>query len=468
MGVAQAIDITAEQRSTVLALLERHLPGTKAWVYGSRAKWTATPQSDLDLVVFSKPEQRREVGDLREAFDESTLSFRVDLFVWDEVADGFGSEIERDHAVLIEPDMLNDLPEWREVALGDVVCFLSGGTPSMREPAYWKGSIPWVSAKDMKRFRLRDTVDHITDEGVANGTRLVPTGSVLLLTRGMTLLDRLPVCVTESPMAFNQDVKALRPESEIDPTFMPYLILGNKHRMLSLVDLAGHGTGRLNSEDLKSLMVRLPPRPEQRTIAQILGALDDKIELNRRMSATLEAMASALFKSWFVDYDPVRAKMEGRDTGLPTDLAALFPDRLVDSELGALPQGWRVDALGDMLKLEYGRALKADDRRHDGTVPVYGSSGRIGWHNTRLVQGPGIVVGRKGNPGVVTWVSNDFFPIDTTYYVVPRDGITTLHFLFYALQRHQLPSMRADSAVPGLNRNSVYMSRQLAPARELV
>ena len=87
MGVDPAIDITAAERSTVLTLLERHLPGTKAWVYGSRAKWTSTPQSDLDLVVFSTPEQRRQVGDLREAFDESSLPFRVDLSVWDEVAD---------------------------------------------------------------------------------------------------------------------------------------------------------------------------------------------------------------------------------------------------------------------------------------------------------------------------------------------------------------------------------------------
>lgn len=372
MDVDTAVDITAEERSTVLALLERHLPGTTAWVYGSRAKWTSNPQSDLDLVVFSKPEQRRQVNDLREAFDESTLPFRVDLFVWDEVADSFGREIERDHAVLVETELQNELPEWRDAALGDVVRFLSGGTPSMREPAYWNGSIPWVSAKDMKRFRLRDTADHITDEGVANGTRLVPTGSVLVLTRGMTLLDRLPVCVTESPMAFNQDVKALRPESEIDPGFLPYLILGNKHRMLSLVDLAGHGTGRLSGEDLKSLMVRLPPRPEQRAIAHILGTLDDSIELNHRLNATLEAMAKALFDSWFVDYDPVRAKTVGRDTGLPTEIADLFPDRLVDSESGEVPAGWETGVLAEAVEILSGGTPRTSVKHYwDGDIPWY-------------------------------------------------------------------------------------------------
>ena len=97
-----AIDITAEQRKTVLALLARHLPNTTAWVYGSRVKWTARPESDLDLVVFAKPEQERRVSDLREAFEESNLPFRVDLFVWDEVPEQFRKQIEAEHVVLVE------------------------------------------------------------------------------------------------------------------------------------------------------------------------------------------------------------------------------------------------------------------------------------------------------------------------------------------------------------------------------
>ena len=97
-----AIDITAEQRKTVLALLARHLPNTTAWVYGSRVKWTSRPESDLDLVVFAKPKQERRVSDLREAFEESNLAFRVDLFVWDEVPEQFRKQIEAEHMVLVE------------------------------------------------------------------------------------------------------------------------------------------------------------------------------------------------------------------------------------------------------------------------------------------------------------------------------------------------------------------------------
>ena len=260
--------------------------------------------------------------------------------------------------------------EWQGTLLGHVTEFLSGGTPSKGQAAYWNGSVPWVSAKDMKRFRLHDTQDHVTVEGVANGTRLVPAGTVLLLTRGMTLLNDIPVCVTKRPMTFNQDVKALRPTSRVDPNFLPYLVLGNKRRLLSLVDLSGHGTGRLNSAELKALDVQLPPIPEQRAIAHILGTLDDKIDLNRRMNQTLEAMARALFKSWFVNFDPVRAKMQGRDIGLPKHIADLFPDRLVDSELGEIPEGWELATLGDETSVTKGRSYKSSELMECDTALV--------------------------------------------------------------------------------------------------
>lgn len=130
--------------------------------------------------------------------------------------------------------------EWVETTLDHVTEFLSGGTPSKARSDYWGGSVPWVSAKDMKRFRLDDTEDHLTEVGVHNGTRMVPSGSVLILVRGMTLLSDLPICVVNRPMMFNQDVKALRPKSGVRADFIPYLLLGNKDRLLSSVDLAWH------------------------------------------------------------------------------------------------------------------------------------------------------------------------------------------------------------------------------------
>ena len=223
----------------------------------------------------------------------------------------------------------------------------------------------------------------------------------------------------------------------------------------------------LNRDAAHARQILVPEYDEQRAISHILGSLDDKIELNRQMNRTLEAMAQAIFKSWFVDFDPVRAKAEGRDSGLPKDITSLFPDSFEDSELGEIPKGWKISTIGDILELAYGKALKASNRR-PGTVPVYGSNGRVGWHDEKLAQGPGIVVGRKGNPGIVTWVPTDFFPIDTTFYVAPKDSALSILFLFYALQGQNLPSLGADSAVPGLNRNMAYMNQCVIPPAEIV
>ena len=124
--------------------------------------------------------------------------------------------------------------------------------------------------------------------------------------------------------------------------------------------------------------------------------------------------------------------------------------------------------LGDVLELNYGKSLKANARQRDGNFPVYGSNGQIDWHNERLVQGPGIVVGRKGNPGTVNWVATDFFPIDTTFYVVPKDKYFELAFLFCALKNQNLASLATDTAVPGLNRNIVYMNKFTLPVDQTV
>ena len=214
--------------------------------------------------------------------------------------------------------------------------------------------------------------------------------------------------------------------------------------------------------DIERLRLRLPPLAEQRAIAGVLGALDDKIELNRRMARTLDEAVRALFKSWFVDFDPVRHEERKDGIDLSPEIRALFPHSFIESDVGEIPDGWEVRALGDLVKFAYGSTLRSSER-NGGSVPVFGSNGRVGWHDKLLVDGPGIVVGRKGNPGVVTWSQGDFFPIDTTFYVVPKGDIS-MRFLFFALSYQNLPSIAADSAVPGLNRNIAYMNRQLVPS----
>ena len=132
----------------------------------------------------------------------------------------------------------------------------------------------------------------------------------------------------------------------------------------------GATMANLNTSIMGAVPLVLPPLPEQRAIAHVLGAIDDKIDLNRRMAATLEEMARALFTSWFVRFDPVRAKMAGQPTGLPAHIEALFPDALVDSELGEVPEGWGVGPLDSVARFLNGLALQKYPAGDGPTLPV--------------------------------------------------------------------------------------------------
>ena len=223
--------------------------------------------------------------------------------------------------------------DWERRALGDCAKWLSGGTPSKSRPEYWGGTIPWISAKSLDNFYIFDSDLRVTEQGAANGTRLVGKNAILFIVRGMSLKTEFRIGITQRAVTFNQDLKALVPVADIDPHFLAYTILAQTPTILHLVDEAGHGTGRLATDLLQALEMPVPPLPEQRRIAAVLGALDDKIELNRKMNRTLEQMAQAIFKSWFIDFD-------GHD-----------PADMVESELGLIPRGWRVKPLLDLVRL---------------------------------------------------------------------------------------------------------------------
>lgn len=324
------VDLRPDQLEIVKAVLKAEVPKAEVWAFGSRAKWTARDTSDLDLVlVGERALPYRTIARLRRAFEESYLPFSVDVVDWHGVSEDFRTIILAQKVVIQagSSDGSGQLEErrWRSVPLAECANFLSGGTPPKGVPDYWNGDIPWVSAKDMKIFRLFDTLEHVTPEGVSNGTRLVPAGTVLVLVRGMTLHSDVPICITRRPMAFNQDVRALRPRPEVDSDYLAYALLANKPALLSMVDSASHGTGRIHSGALASFPMALPSLSEQRAIASILGALDDKIDLNRRMNETLEAMARAIFKSWFVGFEETPGDWR---EGSVEDLVSLSRDLL--------------------------------------------------------------------------------------------------------------------------------------------
>ena len=350
--------------------------------------------------------------------------------------------------------------EWEELTLEDsmgAVIDYRGKTPR-KTPS----GIPLITAKIVKGGRIETPDEFIAEEDYVDWMRRgvpecgdvvvtteAPLGEVAQLGNERVALAQRLICLRGKPGVLNNN-------------FLKFLMQSNGVQEQLRSRATGTTVLGIKQSELRKVILTLPPFPEQQAIAHILGTLDDKIELNRRMNQTLEEMARAIFQDWFVDFGPTRAKLEGREPYLPPELWDLFPDQLVDSELGEVPEGWEVRRLGELIELAYGRALKSGDRM-GGPIPVYGSNGQIGWHNKKLVNGPGIVVGRKGNPGVVTWANSDFFPIDTAFHVITKSLDMSLHFLFYALICQDLPSVSADSAVPGLNRNLAYMNNQLVP-----
>lgn len=190
--------------------------------------------------------------------------------------------------------------------------------------------------------------------------------------------------------------------------------------------------------------VNLPPLPIQQKIAGILSVYDDLIENNLKRIKLLEEMAQITYEEWFV-----RLRFPGYES-IP-----------INPETG-LPEGWNKSKLKDLLTLNYGKSL-VSDTRIEGNVPVYGSSGVVGWHNESIVNGPGIIVGRKGNVGSVFWSVNNFYPIDTVYYVTSS---FSYYFLYYVLKNTRF--INNDAAVPGLNRDAAYAKEAVKPTNDLI
>jgi type I restriction enzyme S subunit len=281
--------------------------------------------------------------------------------------------------------------DWRTTTLGECADFFSGGTPRKSNPAYWDGHIPWFSGKDLKSFYLTDSEDHVTKEGAEAGSRLMPPKTILLLVRGMTLHNDVPIGVLKREATFNQDIKALRAKKGVQQLFLAHWLVSQKPRLLQTVHAAGHGTGVLATDRLQALELELPSPGEQAAIAKVFDLIEEKIEHNRRTGRALEALARATFKAWFVDFEPVKAKAAGQTSfpGMPPAAFTALPNRLTDSPIGQVPEGWEEKTAGEVIKrLPVGKKFDQKTVKPVGAIPVLDQSvdGVIGYHD----EAPGV------------------------------------------------------------------------------
>jgi type I restriction enzyme S subunit len=300
------------------------------------------------------------------------------------------------------------------------------------------GPYPFIQTGDVKHADLYVTLYSQTysEAGLAQ-SKLWPAGT-LCITIAANIADTailgIDACFPDSVLGFIAD------ESESDARYVKYLLdtIRRQYQQVS----QGAAQDNLSLEKLLAFKLKVPPPEAQRDIADVLSAYDDLIENNRRRMALLEESARLLYQEWFI-----RLRFPGHEH-----------NRTVDG----LPEGWERAPLGERITLNYGKALKADERV-DGPFPVFGSSGIVGTHDKALVQGAGIILGRKGNVGSVFWSNKDFYPIDTVYFI---EAANSNLYLFYALKHMHFIS--TDVAVPGLNRDLAYSRPLTTPSKTVL
>ena len=343
------LSLPPRYRRMVEELLREHVPNAEVWAYGSRVNGESHEGSDLDLVVRGPTLEPLgiEFIELVEALQESNIPILVQAHDWARLPDGFHREIDRDYVVV----QSHGQGEWREAVWGELVTLEYG--------------------KALRGYRSSDGRYKVYGTNGPIGWHSEPLchkASVIIGRKGAYR----GVHYSPNPFFVIDTAFYLQPKVDLDIRWAYYHLL--------TVDINGMDSGSAipstSREDFYDLPVDVPPLSEQRAISHVLGTLDDKIELNRRMNETLEAMARALFKSWFVDFEPVRAKMEGRWRrgkslpGFPADLYDLFPDRLVDSELGEIPEGWEVKPLSNCIDLARGLSYKGSGLASTG-IPMH-------------------------------------------------------------------------------------------------
>lgn len=248
----------------------------------------------------------------------------------------------------------------RRVALKDVCVKIgSGATPRGGKEAYRGGSTALIRSQNVYNDQFAYDGLAFIDDAQADelSNVVVSEGDVLLNITGDSVARCCRAPRDVIPARVNQHVAIIRPDTgQLDAGFLRYVLVSPEyqHHLLALAS-AGATRNALTKGMIEALEVPAPPLPEQKRIAHILGTLDDKIELNRRMNATLEGISRAIFKSWFVDFDPVRQKAAGKQpVGMDAQTAALFPDSFEDSEIGEVPRGWKTCTLDDYTELVIG------------------------------------------------------------------------------------------------------------------
>jgi type I restriction enzyme S subunit len=345
------------------------------------------------------------------------------------------------------------------VTLGEIVDFIDGDRgknyPSQGEffPA---GHCLFLSTKNVPNscfnFGEKQFIDEEKDLILRQGK--LKRGDYVLTTRGTVgNFAYYDDSVSFENVRINSGMVILRKKSaDLNQDYLRYFLASSLFSGQVKSRVSGSAQPQLPIRDMLSMKINLPDLPTQSRIASVLSTYDDLIENNEKRVKILEEMAQRLYTEWFVKF-----KFPGHEKIRMVPVETGFEP--VSKKNDLIPDRWEVKKLGDIMELAYGKALKSE-KRSGGNIPVYGSSGHVGMHNEKFVSGPGIVIGRKGNVGDVYWVDNDFYPIDTTFYVKTS---LDLYYVYFVVKSQKFIS--GDAAVPGLNRSQAYRLKIIVPEK---
>lgn len=352
--------------------------------------------------------------------------------------------------------------EWPRVRLGDVCRETTVGHVGPMADKYIDEGVPFLRSLSVEPFRVKtDGLKFIGPEFHAElkKSALRPGDVVIVRTGKPGACAVVPDWLGEANCS---DLVIARCGPRLRPRFLSYVVnsVGVQHIEYHLV---GAVQQHFNVGSARSLEFGLPEITEQDLIVELLGSIDDKIDLNRRMNETLEAMAGAISQDWFVDFGPVRTKLERREPYLPLELWDLFPDRLVDSELGKIPEGWEVKALGDVIEVHDSRRVPLNSRQRanrQGAYPYYGAAGIVDYVDDFLFDGvygligeDGSVVDAKGYP-VVQYVWGQFWVNNHAHVLKGKNGFSEEH-LYLLLQQVNITAFVTGAVQPKLSQKNL-------------
>lgn len=338
--------------------------------------------------------------------------------------------------------------EWKEVRLGEVADVQTGpfGSQLHKENYVNKGT-PIVTVEHLgNKWFTSQNLPMVSDEDKLRLAKYCSQEGDVIFSR-VGSVDRCSYVSKEySGWLFSGRCLRVRPRSGINPEYLYYFLTNEGTKQYIRNIAVGATMPSINTKLLNEVPITIPSLDDQHRIASILSSLDRKIELNNKINADLEEMAQAIFKNWFVDFEP-------------------FKDgKFVDSELGMIPEGWKVGCLGDLITIKYGKDHK---KLEDGTFPVYGSGGFMRFVNSWLYDGESVLIPRKGTLDNIMYVCEKFWTVDTMFFSVPKMDYV-MKYVYNYIKRFDFSKMNEGTSVPSNTAARLNKMPILIPTHEIL